>query len=115
MSPVVRPEMSSEPLAIDAVPLAIPAPGHNLPPRAFTSPAVYEAEQRAIFARSWVHVCDLIDLPAPGDYATGMIGRTPVLILRDRATGELRGFLNACRHRGTQLLDGKGTCDKQIK
>jgi phenylpropionate dioxygenase-like ring-hydroxylating dioxygenase large terminal subunit len=36
-------------------------------------------------------------------------------VLRDRATGELRGFLNACRHRGAQLLDGKGTCDKQIK
>jgi choline monooxygenase len=38
-----------------------------------------------------------------------------VVVLRDRDTGELRGFLNACRHRGAQLLDGKGTCDKQIK
>ena len=38
-----------------------------------------------------------------------------MLVLRERETGELRGFLNACRHRGAQLLDGKGTCDKQIK
>jgi len=102
-------------LEIDGVSISVPAPGRNLPPRAFTSRAVFEAEQRAIFARSWVHVCDLGDVPAPGAYATGMIGRTPVIVLRDRATGELRGFLNACRHRGAQLLDGKGTCDKQIK
>jgi phenylpropionate dioxygenase-like ring-hydroxylating dioxygenase large terminal subunit len=101
--------------AIDGVPLAMPARGHNLPPRAFTSAAVFEAEQRAVFARSWVHVCDVLDVPKPGDFATGMIGRTPVVVLRDRETGELRGFLNACRHRGAQLLDGKGTCDRQIK
>ncbi len=102
-------------MEIDGIALSVPAPGQNLPPRVFTSPAVFEAEQRAIFARSWVHVCDTIDVPEPGSYATGLIGRTPVVVLRDRATGELRGFLNACRHRGAQLLDGKGTCDKQIK
>jgi choline monooxygenase len=102
-------------LAIDNVDLAVPAPGHNLPPRAFTSPAVFELEQRAIFARSWVHVADVVDLPEPGSYVAAQIGRTPVLVLRDRKTGELRAFLNACRHRGAQLLEGKGTCDKQIK
>jgi phenylpropionate dioxygenase-like ring-hydroxylating dioxygenase large terminal subunit len=100
---------------IDGVELVAPAPGHNLPPRAFTSPAVFEAEQRAIFARSWVHVADLVDVPAAGSYVTAAIGRTPILVLRDRKTSELRAFLNACRHRGAQLLDGKGTCEKQIK
>lgn len=119
MSPVAQPEITSNPsrseVVIDGLALTVPAPGKNLPPRAFTSRGVFEAEQRAIFARSWVHVCDLIDVPKPGDYATAMIGRTPVIVLRDRATGELRGFLNACRHRGAQLLEGKGTCDKQIK
>jgi phenylpropionate dioxygenase-like ring-hydroxylating dioxygenase large terminal subunit len=100
---------------IDGVEIVPPEPGRNLAPRAFTSPALFELEQRAIFARSWVHVCDTGDLPAPGAYVAASIGRTPVLVLRDRATGELRAFLNACRHRGTQLLEGKGTCDKQIK
>jgi choline monooxygenase len=101
--------------AIDSVQLVPPAPGRNLPPRAFTSPAIFEVEQRAIFARSWVHVADLTDLPEPGDYIAAAIGRTPVIVLRDRKTGELRAFLNACRHRGAQLLEGKGSCDKQIK
>lgn len=99
---------------VDGIELAPPASGHNLPPRAFTSPAVFELEQRTIFARSWVHVADLHELATPGAYVAASIGRTPVLIVRDRG-GELRGFLNACRHRGAQLLDGHGTCDKQIK
>lgn len=100
---------------VDGLLLDEPAPGHNLPPRAFTSRAIYELEQRAIFAKSWVHVADVRDVANPGDFATGMIGATPVLLVRDRKTGELRGFLNACRHRGAQLLEGKGACEKQIK
>jgi phenylpropionate dioxygenase-like ring-hydroxylating dioxygenase large terminal subunit len=100
---------------IDNFALAVPAPGRNLAPAAFTSRGVFDVEQRAIFAKSWVHVGDLRDAPAPGDYMTSTIGRTPVVIVRDRKDGTLRGFLNACRHRGAQLLDGKGTCDKQIK
>src|SRR5262245_41160254 len=102
-------------LVLDDLELVPPKPGHNLPPRAFTSRAVFDLEQRAIFGHSWVHVCDLGDLPGPGSYLAAKIGATPVVILRDRTTGELRGFLNACRHRGAQLLDGKGNCDKQIK
>jgi phenylpropionate dioxygenase-like ring-hydroxylating dioxygenase large terminal subunit len=93
--------------------ITVPEPGRNLDPRAFTSPDIFELEQRRIFARSWVHVADVCDLAAPSAYVAATIGRTPVLIVNDH--GELRGFLNACRHRGAQLLEGKGTCDKQIK
>lgn len=103
------------PPEIDGVPLAAPEPGRNLPPAAFTSRAVFEREERAVFARSWVHVADLVDLPGPGSYLAASIGRTPVLLIRDRASGELRGFLNACRHRGAQLVDGRGTCERQLR
>jgi nitrite reductase/ring-hydroxylating ferredoxin subunit len=103
------------PVVVDGVEIVAPEPGKNLPPGAFTSAAVFEIEQRTVFARSWVHVADLADRPEPGSYVAATIGRTPVIILRDRHTGELRGFLNACRHRGAQLLEGKGTCNKQIK
>jgi len=102
-------------IEIDGVSLAAPEPGRNLPPAAFTSRALFELEERAVFARSWVHVADLIDLPGPGSYIAASIGRTPVLVVRDRKDSTLRGFLNACRHRGAQLLDGKGTCERQIK
>src|SRR5689334_18324913 len=100
---------------IDGLSLVMPAPGRNLPPAAFTARGVFDVEQRAVFANSWIHVGDQRDVPPPGDYTTAMIGKTPVLIVRDRKDGVLRGFLNACRHRGAQLLEGKGTCDKQIK
>ena len=100
---------------IDGVELAPPAPGRLLPPAAFTSPLLFEHEQRAIFARSWVHLADVGDVPKPGDYVSATIGRTPVIVIRDAKTGELRGFLNACRHRGAQLVEGKGHCDKQLK
>jgi Rieske 2Fe-2S family protein len=103
------------PANVDGIDLVPPAPGRLLAPRVFTSPALFELEHRAVFARSWVHVADRIDLPEPGSYVAAAIGRTPVLIIRDRQTGELRGFLNACRHRGAKLVDGKGHCDKQIK
>ena len=102
-------------LAIDGVELTPPAPGALVPPRAFHSPALFELEERAIFARSWVHVADLIDVPGPGDFAAASIGRTPVLLIRDRETGELRGFLNACRHRGAQLVEGSGHCERQLR
>ena len=85
---------------VDGLELIPPPPGHNLDPHAFTSRAIFEVEQRAVFARSWVHIADLRDVPEPGSYVASMIGRTPVVVIRDRQTGELRGFLNACRHRG---------------
>lgn len=107
--------MPGHALVIDGVELAAPAPGRNLPPHAFTSPEVFALEQRAIFAKSWVHVADVCDLPERGSYVAAQIGATPVIVLRDRASGELHAYLNACRHRGAQLLEGKGTCDKQIK
>lgn len=102
------------PAVIDGVELAAPPPGHNLAPRAFTSRAIFEAEQRAIFPRAWIHVADVRDVANPGDYATATIGATPILVVRGK-DGVLRAFLNACRHRGATLLDGQGACAKQIK
>jgi phenylpropionate dioxygenase-like ring-hydroxylating dioxygenase large terminal subunit len=105
---------SPDPIVIDGVNLSLPEPGRLLPPRAFTSPEVFEVEQRAVFARSWVHVADLVDLEGPGDYATARIGRTPVFVIRG-TDGELRGFLNACRHRGATVVEGRGRCERQIR
>src|SRR5690242_13060061 len=70
---------------IDGVSLAAPEPGHNLPPSVFTSASLFELEQRAIFATSWVHVADASELAEPGAYVAATIGRTPVVIVRDRA------------------------------
>lgn len=101
------------PVTIDGVDLSEPAPGCVLPPRAFTSSAVYEAELERIFARSWVHVADTTALGSPGDFVTASIGTTPVVVVRGD-DGEIRTFLNACRHRGTTLVEGSGNCGRSL-
>jgi phenylpropionate dioxygenase-like ring-hydroxylating dioxygenase large terminal subunit len=98
---------------IDGVDFSEPAPGRLLPPRAYTSPIVYQADMERIFARSWVHVADLTELRAPGDFVAAKIGTTPVVTVRGQ-DGEIRVFLNACRHRGTALAEGRGNCGRTL-
>jgi choline monooxygenase len=102
------------PTIIDGCDFAEPAPGRLLPPRAFFSPAVFDAEMTNVFARSWVHVADLPDLRAPGDFVAAAIGTSPVVIVRGH-DGELRGFLNVCPHRGATIAEGRGNCGRQLK
>jgi choline monooxygenase len=85
-----------------------------LQPADFTSPDRYAAELARIFERSWVHVADLTDVPEPGDHVPGSIGPTPVLVMRGD-DGVVRGFLNACPHRGAMLVEARGRCDKQLR
>jgi choline monooxygenase len=101
-------------LAIDGVSLADRQGRELLPARAFLSPAFYAAELKYVFERSWVHVADLPDLTKPGDYVSAQIGRVPVLVVRSES-GMLRGFVNACRHRGATLAEGSGNCGKHLR
>lgn len=89
-------------------------PRSLLLPVHFTSADRYDDELARIFERSWVHVADVTDVPEPGDYVPGAIGRTPVLVMRG-GDGVVRGFLNACPHRGATLAEARGHCDKQLR
>jgi phenylpropionate dioxygenase-like ring-hydroxylating dioxygenase large terminal subunit len=62
---------------------------------------------------SWQIVCHVNNIPRSGDYQTLDVGPESVLVLRDR-DGSIRGFHNVCRHRGSRLLDGAGTCPATI-
>ena len=79
----------------------------TLPYSWYTDPEVLEREHERIFRSSWQYVGHLGQLPEPGTYAAARAGRTPVLLTRAR-DGELRGFLNVCRHRGFPVADGSG-------
>ncbi len=100
-------------LTIDGVDLTNPGPGRLLPPRVYTSAGVYEVEMERLFPRSWVHVADLTELRQPGDFVAAHIGTTPVVVIRGR-DAEVRAFLNACRHRGTLLAEGRGNCGRSL-
>ena len=54
--------------------------------------------------------CPSAALPETGSYVARDAAGTPILAVRG-ADGRVRAFRNACRHRGTQLVDGAG-CEK---
>lgn len=84
-------------------------PARGLPAWTYLSPELLELEYERVILPSWQFVCHLNQLREPGDYATLELMHDPVLVIRDRE-GELRGFHNVCRHRGTRLLDAAGSC-----
>jgi choline monooxygenase len=79
----------------------------TLPYAWYTDPDVLRREQDRIFRPSWQYVGHLGELPGPGTYFTSRAGRTPIVVTRAR-DGELRAFLNVCRHRGFPLAEGAG-------
>jgi choline monooxygenase len=78
----------------------------TLPYRWYTDPEVLAAERRLLFAPAW-HYAGV--LPEPGSYVTARAGDLPVVAVRD-AAGELRAFVNVCRHRGAEVVSGSGRC-----
>lgn len=68
----------------------------------FTDEQMFELEIKHIFEGNWIYMAHESQIPNPGDYFTLTMGRTPVVITRDK-DGELHALVNACSHRGAQL------------
>ena len=76
--------------------------------RHYTEPARFELEVSRIFRRLPLVLALSTECAEPGTYrALNAVG-VPVLLCRD-AAGEVRAFVNMCRHRGSQLVaEGRG-------
>ncbi|MCB5907765.1 aromatic ring-hydroxylating oxygenase subunit alpha [Streptomyces pinistramenti] len=74
----------------------------TLPGPAYTDPGLFRQEQEKIFERLWFCAVRGSDLGKPGAFRTVQVGGESILITRNRR-GELRAFLNICRHRGARL------------
>ncbi len=85
--------------------MATVAGARTLPYDWYADQAVLRVEQESIFARSWHYAARLEQVAEPGQLTTAWAGSLPVVVARAR-DGELRGFVNVCRHRGTILCDG---------
>ena len=79
-------------------------PARGLPGQAYSSQALLELEYERLYAPSWIYVGNAHEVPEPGDARSERILGLPILLLRD-SHGEVRVFHNACRHRGTRLLN----------
>jgi glycine betaine catabolism A len=88
--------------------------GHSLPQALYNDIDVFEFDMEAIYATSWLMVGFEVELPTPGSYLSMLIGKWPVIIIRDRA-GVIRAFHNSCRHRGSMVCPvGSGAAPKLV-
>ncbi|MBX7433409.1 aromatic ring-hydroxylating dioxygenase subunit alpha [Mycobacterium sp. Y57] len=68
----------------------------------YTSHDYAERERERIWMRVWQIAGRVDELPEPGDWKQYRIMDQSYVIVRGK-DGELRGFVNACRHRGNML------------
>ncbi len=87
--------------------------GRALPNLAYRSTTIHDAELDGVFGADWVFVTTADVVAEPGDRIPVVVGRQPVMLLRDR-DGELAALSNLCTHRGT-LLVGEPTNGKRIQ
>lgn len=79
-----------------------------LDPAAYTDHEFFTTEQQRVFEQAWVCVGIADELAGPGRLLVRDVGSRSVIITRNEAS-ELRGFINSCRHRGTELAEAD--CD----
>jgi len=72
----------------------------------YRSPERFEKELE-LFRALPTPYCPSIALKNAGDYIAKPAGMTPLIVVRGQ-DGKARGFKNACRHRGTELVADKG-------
>lgn len=70
--------------------------------RIFSDREVFELEQERIFAKAWFFLGHESEIAEPGDVVTRSAGLDPAILLRDD-DGQVRAFLNSCRHRGMRV------------
>lgn len=75
----------------------------RVPFRVFMDETVEALEQERVFDRSWGYLGLAIEVPEPGDFITAYVGRTEVVLNRDR-DGNLAAFVNSCPHRGAKVV-----------
>jgi phenylpropionate dioxygenase-like ring-hydroxylating dioxygenase large terminal subunit len=80
----------------------------------YTDPDRLTAEMEALFRGRPMVVGLSADLPATGTFVATEAAGVPLLIVRGE-DGVVRGFLNACRHRGGRVACGRGAPGRAFK
>jgi len=84
--------------------LVWPSDNNDVPKEVFVRPDIFERELEVFFYGPYWHpVAHAAEIPNPGDFKTFDLGRVPLLIARGD-DGNIRVFINACSHRGNQVV-----------
>jgi phenylpropionate dioxygenase-like ring-hydroxylating dioxygenase large terminal subunit len=78
-----------------------------LPTEAYTSEDWFRQEQEHLFRCCWYFAGMEDDVTDVGDFTCVTVGTDPIVVVRGEH-GNLQAFHNICRHRGAQLLEGRG-------
>ncbi|HTV02460.1 MAG TPA: Rieske (2Fe-2S) protein, partial [Luteitalea sp.] len=78
-----------------------------MPSERYYDEAFFEAEKK-VWLHVWQFACHETEIPNPGDFTEYKILDQSVMLVR-QTDGTVKGFYNACRHRGTALACGTGT------
>jgi phenylpropionate dioxygenase-like ring-hydroxylating dioxygenase large terminal subunit len=76
----------------------------------YYDPEFFQLEAEQLWPRVWQMACRLEELPDAGDFVEYRILDQSVIVVRGEDL-EVRAFQNACRHRGVQVVQGRGTCE----
>ncbi|MFM0394942.1 aromatic ring-hydroxylating oxygenase subunit alpha [Paraburkholderia phytofirmans] len=67
---------------------------------------IFEREIDILFSRHWISIGHEGEIPGHGDYRQRLIGRQPVIFLRDDS-GTVRVLMNRCTHRGNAVCQNE--------
>ena len=76
----------------------------GLHPGMYSDESFFAAEQKRLFERAWVAVGTAAEVAEAGRLLVRQVGGRSIIITRDQE-GVLHGFVNSCRHRGTELAE----------
>jgi Rieske 2Fe-2S family protein len=86
----------------------------TLPQRYLISQEVFAKEQERIFSTQWLCAGHQSQIAKAGDYFVQKVSGESLIILRDQQ-GNVRGFYNVCRHRGTRLVEKCGRFREKLQ
>jgi len=83
----------------------------SLPAEWYIDPGWYQHELESVFYNNWLYLCHASTLAENRSIRRFRIGTQEIFLLRDDR-GELLGFHNSCRHRGSILCQQEaGRCE----
>ncbi|WP_308282566.1 aromatic ring-hydroxylating oxygenase subunit alpha [Pseudonocardia nigra] len=93
-------------------------PGSLIPTLAgpsYTDPVIFAEEQEKIFEARWFAAARSAEIDGTGAFRTVDVGRENVVLVRGR-DGQLRAFLNVCRHRGARVcMEQSGVAKRNLQ